>query len=79
MPLPAASPVCTITLRQMGYPVAIHFGVHKAEEALHGHSWVTVQGQVVAESKPVEVFHEVYSYPPAACADHVQHGSVRGS
>jgi len=68
------------TLRRMGYPVAIHFGVHKAEEALHGHSWVTVQGQVVAESMSVEVFHEVYSYPPAiACADHVQHGSVRGS
>jgi hypothetical protein len=55
----------------MGYPVTIHFGVHKVEEALHGHSWVTVQGQIVAESMPVEVFHEVYSYPPAACADHV--------
>jgi hypothetical protein len=68
------------TLRRLGYPVAIHFGVHKAEEALHGHSWVTVQGQIVAEPRPVEVFHEVYSYPPAiACADHVQHGSVRGS
>ena len=68
------------TLRRMGYPVAIHFGIHKVEEALHGHSWVTVQGQVVAESRPVEVFHEVYSYPPAtAWADHVQHGSVQGS
>jgi hypothetical protein len=51
------------TLCLMGYPVAIHFGVHKAQEALHGHSWVTVQGQIVAESRPVEVFHEVYSYP----------------
>jgi hypothetical protein len=55
----------------MGYPVAIHFGVHKVEEALHGHSWVTVKGQIVAESMPVEVFHKVYSYPSAACADHV--------
>jgi hypothetical protein len=60
------------TLRQRGYPVTIHFGVHKAAEALHGHSWVTIQGQVVAESMPVEAFREVYSYPPtAACADHV--------
>jgi transglutaminase superfamily protein len=67
-------------LRRLGYPAAIHFGIHKAEEALHGHSWVTVQGQIVAESMPVEAFHEVYSYPPAnACAEHVQHGSVRGS
>jgi hypothetical protein len=67
-------------LRRLGYPAAIHFGIHKAEEALHGHSWVTVQGQIVAESMPVEAFHEVYSYPPAnACANHVQHGSVRGS
>jgi hypothetical protein len=68
------------TLRRLGYPAAIHFGIHKAEEALHGHSWVTVQGQIVAESMPVKTFHEVYSHPPAnACADHVQHGSVRGS
>jgi hypothetical protein len=68
------------TLRRMGYPVTIHFGVHKAEEVLHGHSWVTVQGQVVAESMPVEAFHEVYSHPPAAaCADYVQHGSGRGA
>jgi len=67
------------TLRRMGYPATIHFGVHKAEEALHGHSWVSVQGQVVAEPMPVEAFHEVYSYPPAACADHVQHGRGWGS
>jgi hypothetical protein len=68
------------TLCRMGYPVAIHFGVHKAEEALYGHSWVTVQSQVVAESMSVEVFHKVYSYPPVtACAKRVSHGRGRGS
>jgi hypothetical protein len=68
------------TLCRLGYPVTIHFGVHKAEEALHGHSWVTVQGQIVAESMPVDAFHEVYSHPPAAAgAGSVQHGSGRGS
>jgi len=28
-------------LTQLGYPVAIHFGVRKEREELHGHSWVT--------------------------------------
>lgn len=67
------------TLCRLGYPVGIHFGVHKAEEALHGHSWVTVQGQIVAESLPVEVFHEVYAHPSATCTAHVQRGSIRTS
>lgn len=52
------------TLSRLGYPVTIHFGVHKAKEVLYGHSWVTVQGQPVAEAIPPGVLHVAYSYPP---------------
>jgi hypothetical protein len=51
------------TLTRLGFPVTIHFGVHKVGEALRGHSWVTLQGTPVAESTPAGVFHCIYSYP----------------
>jgi hypothetical protein len=50
------------TLTRKGYPVAIHFGVHKDGEALHGHSWVTVAGQVIGERAPSDTFRSIYSY-----------------
>jgi hypothetical protein len=50
-------------LTRMGYPVAIHFGVHKEGEELRGHSWVTLQGKPVAERTRPEAFTPVYSYP----------------
>lgn len=53
------------TLTRMGYPVEIHFGVHKDGEELRGHSWVTMQGKPVAET-PTEIFQIVYSYPFAS-------------
>jgi hypothetical protein len=56
----------TYVLTRMGYPVAIHFGVRKAGETLHGHSWVTVQGTPVAERTRIDLFTVVYSYPASA-------------
>ena len=50
-------------LTRMGYPAAIHFGVRKAGEELHGHSWVTCQGTPVAEHTRIDLFTTVYSYP----------------
>jgi hypothetical protein len=54
--------VCT----RLGYPVTIHFGVAKVGETLDGHSWVTVEGQPVAERLPLEHWQIVYTYPPVA-------------
>ena len=51
------------TLSQMGYPVEIHFGIHKDGEVLKGHSWVTIQGKPIAERAAIEIFTSVYSYP----------------
>jgi hypothetical protein len=48
------------TLTRLGYPVTIRFGVHKAGEALHGQSRVTVQGTSVVEATPVDVFYLAY-------------------
>jgi hypothetical protein len=49
-------------LSRLGYPVTIHFGVHKAGDALQGHSWITVHGRPVAESLPAGIFQQVYTY-----------------
>jgi len=51
------------TLTQMGYPVKIHFGARKDGEDLHGHSWVTLHGEPVADTAPNEIFKVLYSYP----------------
>jgi hypothetical protein len=53
------------TLRRMGYPVQIHFGVIKDEGDFRGHSWVTIGGEAVADTARSGVFKAVYSYPPA--------------
>jgi hypothetical protein len=50
------------TLSRMGHRAEIHFGVNKKGQTLYGHSWVTLQGQLVAESSGPEVFKSVYSY-----------------
>jgi transglutaminase superfamily protein len=50
-------------LSLLGYPVAIHVGVYKAGEALRGHSWVTVEGQPVAECLPPQALQVIYSFP----------------
>jgi hypothetical protein len=60
-------------LTRMDYPVAIHFGVRKEGEALHGHSWVTFQGTPVAERTRTGLFTIVYSYP--APAGHFPHAT----
>ena len=52
-------------LTRMGYPVEIHFGIHKDREILQGHSWVTLQGRPIADGTRTEVFKLVYSYPRA--------------
>jgi Transglutaminase-like superfamily len=51
------------TLTRLGYPASIHFGVYKAGEALHGHSWVTVDGKVVGERMPPEALQPIYAFP----------------
>jgi hypothetical protein len=51
------------TLNRMGYSAEIHFGVLKDEKNFHGHSWVTVQGEPVADTARSGVFKVVYSYP----------------
>lgn len=53
------------TLCQMGYAVEIHFGVMKDGRNFHGHSWVTMQGEPVADTARSDIFKIVYSYPPA--------------
>jgi hypothetical protein len=53
------------TLTQMGYPVEIHFGVRKDDKTLSGHSWVTLRGQIVADTAQTGIFKAVYTYPPA--------------
>ena len=58
-------------LTWMGYPVEIHFGIHKEGEDLRGHSWVTVQGQPVAERAQTEVFRTIYSYSSATSCSSV--------
>jgi hypothetical protein len=50
-------------LTRLGYAVEIHFGIRGAGETLHGHSWVTVQGEPVAERARLDAFTIVYSYP----------------
>jgi hypothetical protein len=48
-------------LNRMGCPVEIHFGVLKDGQKFHGHSWVTIQGNPVAERTQPEIFKTVYS------------------
>ena len=52
-------------LTRLGYPVTIHFGVQKAGVTFRGHSWITVQGTLMAEPMPPESFREVYTYASA--------------
>jgi Transglutaminase-like superfamily len=51
------------TLSQMGYPIEIHFGIHKDGDDLQGHSWVTIQGKPLADRTGMEIFKSVYSHP----------------
>ena len=60
-------------LTRMGYPVVIHFGVMKDEKSLHAHSWVTIEGNPVADTVRGGLFKAVYShssiYSPLAASD----------
>jgi Transglutaminase-like superfamily len=54
-------------LARLGEPVALHLGVSKNGETLRGHSWVTVQGEPVAErAPPEEACRPLYRF---ACTD----------
>jgi hypothetical protein len=50
------------TLSRLGYPVEIHFGVKKDGRTLHGHSWVTLQGEPLADTAQHGMFRSLYSY-----------------
>jgi hypothetical protein len=50
------------TLSRMGYPVQIHFGVINDENGFQGHSWVTLEGEAVADTARSGIFKVVYSY-----------------
>jgi Transglutaminase-like superfamily len=67
-------------LTRCGYAVEIHFGIRRAGEVLHGHSWVTVQGQPVAEHTRTDLFTVVYSYASTAgrCTHRTKHSSCEG-
>jgi hypothetical protein len=52
-------------LSRIGYPVQIHFGVVKDEAGFRGHSWLTLNGEAVADTAPAERFTAVYSYSSA--------------
>jgi Transglutaminase-like superfamily len=52
-------------LTRLGYPIAIHFGVYRAGEALRGHSWVTVDGRPVAGRMPPETLQAIDTFPVA--------------
>ncbi|HEX5108073.1 MAG TPA: lasso peptide biosynthesis B2 protein [Vicinamibacterales bacterium] len=49
-------------LTRMGYPAAIHFGVHRAGAGLSGHSWVTLDGVPISESHSLEQLTITYSH-----------------
>lgn len=49
-------------LTRMGYSPAIHFGVRREGVELIGHSWVTVDGTPVAESRSLQLLSVTYSY-----------------
>jgi hypothetical protein len=53
-------------LIRMGYRVQIHFGVRKEQRVLTGHSWVTENGNPVADTAHGEPFKVVYSYASGA-------------
>lgn len=50
------------TLSRMGYPAAMHFGISKEGPNFRGHSWVTMNGDPVADTAPYETFSPIYSY-----------------
>lgn len=45
-----------------GHPVEIHFGVRRSGSDLHGHSWVTIEGESLGERNPAELFRTTYSF-----------------
>jgi hypothetical protein len=50
-------------LARLGEPVVIHIGVSKKDDILYGHSWLTVEGEPVAErGPPEEVFRSIYTF-----------------
>ncbi len=49
-------------LSRMGFPVEIHFGVVKNQDTFRAHSWVTLEGQPVADTAHSGSFKRVYSY-----------------
>jgi hypothetical protein len=50
-------------LTRLRCPAVIHFGVQMQGQALTGHSWVTVDGNPVAEPGPVTAYSKTYSFP----------------
>jgi hypothetical protein len=50
-------------LTRMCYPAIIHFGVYKQGAGLIGHSWVTLNGKLVAEPASITAYSMVYSFP----------------
>lgn len=48
---------------RQGSPVAFHLGVRRVGDGLRGHSWVTVGGTPVGESRDLKGWTVVYTYP----------------
>jgi len=46
-----------------GHLVVFHLGIRQAEDGLRGHSWVTMDGTPVGETRHLKGWTVVYSYP----------------
>lgn len=47
-----------------GYPVRIHFGVHRDDTALAGHAWLTLEGELFLEQSQPDLYTTTFVYPP---------------
>jgi hypothetical protein len=57
-------------LARLGEPVVLHVGVSKTGESLRGHSWVTVGGVPLGESRrPEETFQTIYACSASRTGD----------
>ncbi len=50
-------------LTRIGYPVEIHLGVDKKSGTFFAHSWVTLEGERIADRIRPGTFKVVYSFP----------------
>jgi hypothetical protein len=66
------------SLRRVGYPVAIVFGISHGDGGLEGHAWLELENHPVAEPKgKVDSFRAIYRFPLPP-SSHQAPGDVHG-